>query len=399
MTQTDKRELPAGWQWVRLGDVCSEDRQVVKLDSVLAKKLPYLSLEHIESNTGRILKIPNGSIEQEGKSNSFRFDQRHVLYGKLRPYLNKVALPDFEGRSTTELIPLMPNSSIIREYLAWVLRRAETVAAAMQEKTGSRMPRADMGVLLALDVPVPHISEQRRIAATLAEQMAAVDKGRTLLEQQLNAAKQLPAAYMREVFSSEESRKWQTRKLGDICEIVARQIDPKIPEYGKLPHVNGENIESGMCRLTYLNTAAEEGMISGKYLFEAGDVLYSKLRPYLRKVVYVDFRGVCSADMYPIRVNHDLLDPIFLMWMLVSDKFTEYADLESRRARMPKLNRDQLFAWDAPLPSLDEQRHLVIELSDQMNKSGQLGRLLESQLDRINQLPAALLRRAFNGEL
>jgi type I restriction enzyme S subunit len=143
---------------------------------------------------------------------------------------------------------------------------------------------------------------------------------------------------------------WRWARLGEICEITARQVDPKVPEFGALPHVNGENIEGGTCRLLYLRTAAEEGMTSGKYLFEPGDVLYSKLRPYLRKAVVVDFRGVCSADMYPIRVNRAVLDPHFAAWMLVTEEFTRYADGESRRARMPKLNREQLFAWQAPLP-------------------------------------------------
>jgi len=88
-----------------------------------------------------------------------------------------------------------------------------------------------------------------------------------------------------------------------------------------------------------VRTAAEERVISGKYLFEAGDVLYSKLRPYLRKVVVAPFRGLCSADVYPVRPYKQAVEPMFLAWMLLTDKFTAYATAESRRARMPKLNR------------------------------------------------------------
>ena len=60
-------------------------------------------------------------------------------------------------------------------------------------------------------------------------------------------------------------------------------------------------------------------MTSTKYLFSPGDVLYSKLRPYLRKVALVDFRGLCSADMYPIEADHEVLDPTFLKFLLLSD--------------------------------------------------------------------------------
>src|SRR5207248_2931413 len=174
---------------------------------------------------------------------------------------------------------------------------------------------------------------------------------------------------------------------------------PRVPEFGALPHVNGENIEAQTGRLIYLNTAADEHMISGKYLFETGDVLYSKLRPYLRKVVVADFRGVCSADMYPIAVNRNILDPHFIAWMLLSDEFTNYADAESRRARMPKLNRDQLFAWKAPVPALDVQRQIATKLREQMTEAVRLCEALSEQINMINNLPAVLLRQAFNGAL
>ncbi len=138
-------------------------------------------------------------------------------------------------------------------------------------------------------------------------------------------------------------------------------------------------------------------MMSGKYLFEPGDVLYSKLRPYLRKALVADFRGVCSADMYPIRVNQDLLDPTFAAWTLVSDEFTRYAIRESARARMPKLNRQQLFAWKFLLPELSVQRRIVRILRQLMGAARTARVATEAQLAAAEALPAALLRQVFNG--
>ncbi len=195
--------LPPGWRWVKLGEVCRQDRTIIEPGSSLAESLPYLSLEHVESNTGRILKQPNGEIEDEGKSTTFYFDSRHVLYGKLRPYLNKVALPDFAGRCTTEMIPLLPADQTDREFLCWVLRRQETVDAAMRGKTGSRMPRADMDELMNFSIPLPPLSEQRRIAAILRKQMAAAERARKVLEEQLEAINRLPAAILRKAFNGE----------------------------------------------------------------------------------------------------------------------------------------------------------------------------------------------------
>jgi type I restriction enzyme S subunit len=171
---TGNGSLPAGWRAVQLGQVCVEDRRIIEARSERAKQLRYLSLEHIESKTGRILRQPSEPLEDEGTSTTFAFNDRHVLYGKLRPYLNKVALPDFSGRCTTELIPLLPTSDLAREYLAFLLRRDDTVETAMRGKTGSRMPRANMNALLKMEILLPPLEEQRRIAARLCEQLSTV---------------------------------------------------------------------------------------------------------------------------------------------------------------------------------------------------------------------------------
>jgi type I restriction enzyme S subunit len=188
---------------VRLGEICREDRTVVEPGSLEAHLLPYLSLEHVEPGTGRILKVPTESVEDEGRSSTFRFDDRHVLYGKLRPYLNKVALPSFEGRCTTEMVPLLPSEDVTRQFLAWALRRPEAVHCAMLGRTGSRMPRADMRALLNMRIPLPPLAEQRRIAAVLNEQLAAVDRARAAIEAQLAEINALPAAILRQAFRGE----------------------------------------------------------------------------------------------------------------------------------------------------------------------------------------------------
>lgn len=294
---------------------------------------------------------------------------------------------------------LLPNPAVfVPEFLHFWLVFIRPLW--MKYSGGNRKdPNINKSAVEQMMCPLPSLAEQQHIASILNKQIAAVEQARTAAEAQLKTAKDLPAANMRAVFNSPEANEWDRKKLSEVCEIVARQVDPKIPEYGALPHVNGENIESGTCRLKFLHTATEDKMTSGKYLFEVGDVLYSKLRPYLRKVLVADFRGVCSADMYPIRVNPEFLSPRFTGWLLVSDEFTKYADEESRRARMPKLNREQLFAWEAPLPPLDKQGLIIESLSEQMAKAESLVSKLQTQLDSINKLPTALLRQAFTGKL
>ena len=177
---------------MKLSELCREDRTIIDPESEQAKQLPYLSLEHIESNTGRLLVEPSELALDEGQSTTFAFNPRHILYGKLRPYLNKVALPTFSGRCTTEFIPLLPCPNVSRRYLGWLLRRPETVAFAMQGKTGSRMPRANIKELLTLPVPIPKdIETQERLADEIDVEMMKIKKAKEALQEQLALIEEL----------------------------------------------------------------------------------------------------------------------------------------------------------------------------------------------------------------
>src|SRR3546814_10609838 len=135
-------------------------------------------------------------------SDLFAFDDSHVLYGKLRPYLNKVALPDRAGRCSTEIIPLKPQG-VDREYLALLLRSEQVVKAAMSDKTGSRMPRADMSALLSFEVAI-HDSyfEQLKIATRLKAQLAEVDAARQAAQVQMHAIELLRNRVIAEIFDA-----------------------------------------------------------------------------------------------------------------------------------------------------------------------------------------------------
>ncbi len=108
-----------------------------------------LSLEEIESGTGRILKEVSTRVSELGSSKT-SFDERHVLYSKLRPYLNKVVVPDRKGVGTSELIPLLPNPEVLhRDFLAFYLRSPEFLSFAARQTQGANLPRMAMREFLA----------------------------------------------------------------------------------------------------------------------------------------------------------------------------------------------------------------------------------------------------------
>jgi type I restriction enzyme S subunit len=152
---------------IELGNVCSLDRRVTVASEALGRGLEFVGMEHVDPETGQIA-LGQGSRTGEGKGQAFLFDDRHVLFGKLRPYLRKIALPRHSGCASTELVPLLPDAARLdRGYLFHWVRRRPVIDALMAKNTGARMPRADMSVLLDMAIPLPPLEEQRRIVGLL----------------------------------------------------------------------------------------------------------------------------------------------------------------------------------------------------------------------------------------
>lgn len=137
-------------------------RELITYDKTPNKKeeLPYVGLEHIESQTGKFI----GSLEPfKVKSSTFYFNQKHILYGRLRPYLNKTILPKFEGHCSTEIFPILVNEEIIREFMFYWLLTKSTVEKIDATWTGARMPRANMNKVLDFEFSYPDLETQKRI--------------------------------------------------------------------------------------------------------------------------------------------------------------------------------------------------------------------------------------------
>lgn len=163
---------------------------------------------------------------------------------------------------------------------------------------------------------------------------------------------------------------WAVRRLGEVCGINSTLVDPTSSAFRDLPHVGGANIASGSGELDHVISAKEEGLTSGKYIFDESTVLYSKIRPYLKKVARPRFQGLCSADIYPLTPDPAQMTRDYLFWLLLSEDFSDYAISGSARAGMPKVNRVHLFNYSAPVPPLAEQERIVRILDEALSAIG-----------------------------
>lgn len=192
-----------GWQQKQLGDVCEVDK--VQSDHC---RLPYVGLEDIESHTARFI----GSAEPKSvKSSTFKFSTEHLLYGRLRPYLNKVLVPEFGGHCSTEIFPIRPGPQVLRKYLLYWFLADETVDRINQTCTGARMPRADMNDLLNFDFPLPPLPEQHRIVGILDEAFEGIATAKANAERNRQNARMLFETHLQSVFT----------QLGEGCAKIA----------------------------------------------------------------------------------------------------------------------------------------------------------------------------------
>lgn len=194
---------------VKLGEIATVERRGVQPDQFPANTV-YLGLEHIEKG-GRILEYA-AAIESGLRSTKFQFTSDHLLYGKLRPYLAKIALPDREGICSTDILPVLPGPELDRTYLAYYLRQGSLVDFAASRASGANLPRLSARQLEQLPVPVPPLDEQRRIAAILDKADAIRTKRRQVLAH-------LELAPFAAIESLLRDGVWDSRPLADLAEV------------------------------------------------------------------------------------------------------------------------------------------------------------------------------------
>ncbi len=354
-------ELPDGWKVARLDQVC-EINPSRKGRTNYPDDLPvtFVSMSAVDEGVG-IIAAPDVRPFSEVKKGYTWFVENDVLFAKITPCMQngKAAvargLSNGVGFGSTEFHVLRSGPDVLPEWVHLFIRQPSFRAAAARHFTGSvgqqRVPESVVGAQL---IPVPPLPEQHRIVARIEELAAKIERARGLRREAMQEIRAIIQAAIERIWS--DTTTWKSRPLGELVTLVSGQVDPTIEPYASLPHINGESIESGTCKLLPYRLAKEDAVTSGKYHFRAGSILYSKIRPNLRKAVQVPVEGVCSADVYALDSIDHVLDPRFVMYSLVEPNFTAYADALSGRARIPKLNQQQLLVYKLSFPPVDEQK-------------------------------------------
>jgi type I restriction enzyme S subunit len=260
--------------------------------------------------------------------------------------------------------------------------------------------------LLSLVLPLPPLPEQRRIAGILNGQMQEVEKARKATEAQLEAARALPAAYLREVFDSEGAKKWPRRKLGEVCELnPSRPAGFSRSADAPTTFVPMPAVDDRTGTIAWPEVRPYGKVKKGYTYFGEGDVLFAKITPCMQNGKHAIARGLTegigfgSTEFHVLRAGPGVTPEwirfyIRQPWLL--REATRHFTGAVGQQRVPE---EFLAGLELPLPSLPEQKRIAGILNEQMAELDKQRAVLEAQWATINKLPAALLRKAFAGEV
>ena len=187
---------------------------------------------------------------------------------------------------------------------------------------------------------------------------------------------------------------WKIASLVSQISFPEGQVDPRIDPYCSWTLIAPDHVESGTGTLLARVTALQQGAISGKYMCEPDDVIYSKIRPYLRKAVLATERGLCSADMYPLRPNEGI-DSRFLLAVVLSEAFTRFASAVSMRSGFPKINRDEMAGFATGWPDSGEQKRIADMLEATDAETSECAK----ELAKLQQLKSGLMDDLLTGRV
>lgn len=388
-TETNKSALPEGWKWVRLGEVCTINPTKTKFSRSLEADTSFIPMAAVDEYTGTVAKPEIVPYKKVMKGYTY-FEENDVLFAKITPCMQNgkhvIArnLIDRIGFGTTEFHVLKCNDGVIPEWLWYFIRRPSFLDEAIGYFTGAvGQQRIPEYFLSDYSIPLPPLPEQKRIAAKIQELMAEAAKLQSALNSQQSAIDLLLASYLRQVFESDEAKKWERKRLGE-CIARKKGINIKglpVKNYqqsGKYPIVDqGNNI---ICGYTDDQTKV--------YKNELPVIIFGD---HTRIFKYVDFSFAIGADGTKIIMpNKDIIIPLFFYYALLSLTIKNLG--YSRHYKLLK-------AISIPLPPLPEQKQIVARVQELMSEAEQLKSVLRNQQSAIEALPGAILRKAFQGEL
>lgn len=352
-------------------------------------KIPWVKIGDIK---GKYVTETEEKITEEGLNNSSAklLSKGTILYS-IFASLGETAILDIDATTNQAIAGIIPKCSNIEPmYLYYYLIKMQPEVIEMGR--GVAQNNINLGIVRNFEIPLPTIEVQRKIAESLDKSYALIEKRK----EQVAVLDKLAKDTFIDMFGDPLTNPmgWDVVPLLDVASIDTR-MTKDFETYAECFHIGIENIEKETGAITNPKKVKDSGLISGKYEFDERHIIYSKIRPNLNKVALPTFKGLCSADSYPILPKAGMCNRDYLAVIMRSQLFLKYILDFSGRTNIPKVNKKQVAGFKFPLPPFEIQedyakRMAVIEL--------QKSRLKDS-LTLLETTFRSTMQKAFNGEL
>jgi type I restriction enzyme, S subunit len=405
-----KPVIPSSWAFTKLGKVTEYGRVNKAEPNEIEDSAWILELEDIEKNTSRLLARVSFA-DRQSKSTKNRFEPGDVLYGKLRPYLNKVIIADNPGYCTTEIIPLKTGQHLDNSYLFYWLKHPTFLDYVEAESHGLNMPRLGTETGRAAPFILASLNEQKRIANKLDAVLARVDSCRDRLGRIPAILKRFRQSVLAAATSEKLTEDWREQfnqvdtwnlvSLADLGEL-GRGKSKHRPRGdtrlygGSYPFIQtGAIAQSGGFITTHSQTYSEFGLSQSK-LWPAGTLCITIAANI------ADTAILTYPACFPDSVVGFVADPIkcipqFVKWSIdvISDNLESFAPATAQKNINLAVLNDVRFKC----PDLEEQSEIVRRVESLFAYADRLEARYKAARAQVEKLTPALLAKAFRGEL
>ena len=388
MTDSES-ELPSTWLSLKLGDVLAYGKTEKAEPEEIAPETWVLELEDVEKDTTKVLQHLTFA-ERQSKSTKNKFNAGDVLYGKLRPYLNKVTFADRPGVCTTEIVPIKPNEAVHGRYLFHWLRHPAFLTYVTEVSHGVNMPR--LGTDAGRDAPfvLAPKAEQKRVADKLDTVLTRVDAVNTRLARVAPLLKRFRQSVLAAATSGRLTEDWRldrrlpapkAHELGTIIRVSSGQglTAKQMVGSGGIPVFGGNGITG------YHDQAntVEPTLLIGRVGYYCGSV---HLTPPIAWV---------TDNALIVRHDPKIVQKNYLFFALQA---IDLRQNDSSTAQ-PVISGQKIYGLLVVLPHFDEQTEIVRRVETLFAFADRLEARLAQAQTAATRLTPALLAKAFRGEL
>lgn len=403
-------KIPSHWEVCRFKDFASLRTDASDDDN-------KIGLENIESKTGRFIET---STEFEG--NGTAFQEGDIVYGKLRPYLQKVWLATFDGNAVGDFFVFRAKENCHNKLLFYIMISDGFTCLCNGATFGAKMPRVSSDFIRGMHLYLPPMFEQDAMISYLDKKCGEIDKAIATQEKRVELLKELrqniitqavtrgihPDAPLKDSgveWIGEVPEHWEVKRIKHVCKINGRvgyrgyTTADLVPEGEGAYTIGGKHITNNVLDLSDAEYISwEKYYESPEIMVKKGDIVTAQRGSLGKTAIIRDEIGEATINPSLVLLNHIRILNEFLYWYLVSNTTLIAIELLNTSTAVPMVSQWQISNIKIPVPPLSEQQEIVSYIESQTARLDKSIEKAEHQIELLQELKQSVITEVVTGK-